>query len=398
MSGNIKNISNKRQLIIFILLLLYSLLPGIYKVLGNNQLIMLFSIPIVLILLFFARREYKVIKLDIIFIVFFSYIILQSILWFFSPWVNRMGILMGIYLNIFPMLGFFISRSIDFKIFKDIILYVVLVHCIIGIVLYPFFGIVNANSPIVKSLTEGVAYARMSSVAGSLIYGNLMLIGFIISFFTKRKYLPLILFCLVFNAQRSAWLAAAFSILVYLLFLLKSSGVKKFITYIVSFSLAAIVIISLVSNYIDFDVDFMLARFTSIGEASSERDGQWVSGIENFISYPLGTGVGQVGHVAVRYEEATSVYKGVPDGDYFRLLSEYGFVGGLFYLFIILSVFLSFIYIKKIDKIFIVTLIAGNLIQMIGSNISEFYFTNFIYWIIFGYYFSFLNNNYKIRV
>lgn len=398
MSGNIKNISNKRQLIIFILLLLYSLLPGIYKVLGNNQLIMLFSIPIVLILLFFARREYKVIKLDIIFIVFFSYIILQSILWFFSPWVNRMGILMGIYLNIFPMLGFFISRSIDFKIFKDIILYVVLVHCIIGIVLYPFFGIVNANSPIVKSLTEGVAYARMSSVAGSLIYGNLMLIGFIISFFTKRKYLPLILFCLVFNAQRSAWLAAAFSILVYLLFLLKSSGVKKFITYIVSFSLAAIVIISLVSNYIDFDVDFMLARFTSIGEASSERDGQWISGIENFISYPLGTGVGQVGHVAVRYEEATSVYKGVPDGDYFRLLSEYGFVGGLFYLFIILSVFLSFIYIKRVDKIFIVTLIAGNLIQMIGSNISEFYFTNFIYWIIFGYYFSFLNNNYKIRV
>lgn len=398
MSGNIKNISNKRQLIIFILLLLYSLLPGIYKVLGNNQLIMLFSIPIVLVLLFFARREYKVIKLDIVFIIFFSYVILQSILWFFSPWVNRMGILMGIYLNIFPMLGFFISRSMDLNVFKDIILYVVLVHCIIGIVLYPFFGIVNANSPIVKALTEGVAYGRMSSVAGSLIYGNLMLIGFIISFFTKRKYLPLILFCLIFNAQRSAWLAATFSILIYLLFLLKSSRVKTFITYIMSFLLAAIMIIFLISNYIDFDADFMLARFTSIGEASSERDGQWVSGIENFISYPLGTGVGQVGHVAVRYEEATSVYKGVPDGDYFRLLSEYGFIGGLFYLFIILSVFISFIYMKRVDKIFIVTLIAGNLIQMIGSNISEFYFTNFIYWIIFGYYFSFLNNNYKIRV
>lgn len=398
MSGNIKNISNKRQLIIFILLLLYSLLPGIYKVLGNNQLIMLFSIPIVLVLLFFARREYKVIKLDIVFIIFFSYVILQSILWFFSPWVNRMGILMGIYLNIFPMLGFFISRSMDLNVFKDIILYVVLVHCIIGIVLYPFFGIVNANSPIVKALTEGVAYGRMSSVAGSLIYGNLMLIGFIISFFTKRKYLPLILFCLIFNAQRSAWLAATFSILIYLLFLLKSSRVKTFITYIMSFLLAAIMIIFLISNYIDFDTDFMLARFTSIGEASSERDGQWVSGIENFISYPLGTGVGQVGHVAVRYEEATSVYKGVPDGDYFRLLSEYGFIGGLFYLFIILSVFISFIYMKRVDKIFIVTLIAGNLIQMIGSNISEFYFTNFIYWIIFGYYFSFLNNNYKIRV
>lgn len=398
MSGNIKNISNKRQLIIFILLLLYSLLPGIYKVLGNNQLIMLFSIPFVLVLLFFARREYKVIKLDIVFIIFFSYVILQSILWFFSPWVNRMGILMGIYLNIFPMLGFFISRSMDLNVFKDIILYVVLVHCIIGIVLYPFFGIVNANSPIVKALTEGVAYGRMSSVAGSLIYGNLMLIGFIISFFTKRKYLPLILFCLIFNAQRSAWLAATFSILIYLLFLLKSSRVKTFITYIMSFLLAAIMIIFLISNYIDFDTDFMLARFTSIGEASSERDGQWVSGIENFISYPLGTGVGQVGHVAVRYEEATSVYKGVPDGDYFRLLSEYGFIGGLFYLFIILSVFISFIYMKRVDKIFIVTLIAGNLIQMIGSNISEFYFTNFIYWIIFGYYFSFLNNNYKIRV
>ena len=50
------------------------------------------------------------------------------------------------------------------------------------------------------------------------------------------------------------------------------------------------------------------------------------------------------------------------------------------------------------DQIVVLALITGYLIQMVGSNISEFYFTNFVYWFIFGYYFYFLNNNYKFKI
>ena len=397
MSRDIENISSIKKIIFFILFLLYSFLPGIYKILGN-QMIMLFSIPIVLILLYLTRKSYKPLKIDVVFIIFFCYVILQSILWMCSPWVNRIGILMGMYLNIFPMLGFFISRGIEFKVFKSIILNIVLIHCILGIILYPFFRIVDAGSPLVKSLTEGVAYGRMSGISGSLIFGNLIMIGFIMSFFTKKMFLPLITFCLLFNAQRSAWLAAASSILIYLLYLLKNLRIKKILTYTIFILVFVIIGISLISNYINFDIDFMLSRLDSVGNASSERQDQWVSGLKNFISYPLGTGVGQVGHVAARFEVASSIYNIVPDGDYFRILSEYGMIGGLFYMFVILSVFLSFIFIKKMDKIVVLALITGYLIQMVGSNISEFYFTNFVYWFIFGYYFYFLNDNYKFKI
>ena len=397
MSRDIENTSFIKKIIFFTLFLLYSLLPGIYKVLGN-QMIMLFSIPIVLTLLYLTRKSYKPLKIDVVFIIFFCYVILQSILWVCSPWVNRIGILMGMYLNIFPMLGFFISRGIEFKVFKNIILNIVLIHCILGIILYPFFRIVDAGSPLVKSLTEGVAYGRMSGISGSLIFGNLIMIGFIVSFFTKKMFLPLIAFCLLFNAQRSAWLAASFSILIYLLYLLKNLRLKKFLTYTIFILVFVIIGISLISNYIDFDIDFMLSRLDSVGNASSERQDQWVYGMKNFISYPLGTGVGQVGHVAARFEGASSIYNIVPDGDYFRILSEYGMIGGLFYMFVISSVFSSFILIKKMDQIVVLALITGYLIQMVGSNISEFYFTNFVYWFIFGYYFYFLNDNYKFKI
>lgn len=382
----------------FILLLIYSLLPGFYKIL-NNQVIMLFSVPIILYLFFQSIKSYKTKRVDIVFLAFFCYLIIQSFLWLCSPWVNRIGILMGIYLNILPMLGFFISRGIlEFSSFVKIVLKIVIVHCLLGITLYPIFSIVDHSNPIVKKITEGVAYGRMSSVAGSLIFGNLMLIGFIISFSSDKRFLPLIIFCLIFNAQRSAWVASVFSVLIYLYFMLKNLEIKKITNYLFSIFLFSVVAVFLISNYINFDVNFILSRISSIGEATSERNMQWMESIENFLSYPLGAGTGQVGHIASRYNEAKSVYAIIPDGDYFRILSEHGFIGALFFAFVIISVILSLLLIKKREKVFILVIMTGYLTQMIGSNISEFYFVNFIYWIIFGYYFLFLNENYKFNI
>jgi len=38
----------------------------------------------------------------------------------------------------------------------------------------------------------------------------------------------------------------------------------------------------------------------------------------------------------------------------------------------------------------------GNFFQMIGSNISEFYFSNFLYWMTFGYFFHLVHNKVKL--
>lgn len=383
--------------IFFVLIALYSLLPGIYKVL-DNQLMMLGSIPIVLYLLYKTRKQYVIYKKDLIFIFLFIYILLQSLLWVgFLP-VNDMGLAMGLFLNVFPMLGFFISRGVDFDFFSEALIKVVIIHCIIGILLYPFFGIYQLlPADIVSSLSEGILYGRMTSVSGSLGFSSLMLMGFVLSFFINKKYLPLIVFCLVFNAQRSAWVAAFFAMCIHFFFLSKRFELKKVFGYIFLISIFVLLGGYFVVQYIDFDIDFLLSRFQTVNfdEASSERSNQWENGIDNFMQNPLGVGVGQVGQVAARYTTDENLYHIVSDGDYFRILSEYGIFSIFLYGYIILLLIKVFIFHRVADEkvVALIAIICGFLVQMIGSNISEFYFTNFLYWMFFGYYFKYLTKN-----
>lgn len=117
--------------------------------------------------------------------------------------------------------------------------------------------------------------------------------------------------------------------------------------------------------------------------------------MENFVQNPLGVGVGQVGQVASRYTSDENFYNIVPDGDYFRILSEYGIPSIFLYGYIIASLVIVLVFRREDDKknIALIAIISGFLIQMIGSNISEFYFTNFLYWVLFGYYFKYLTKN-----
>lgn len=391
---NLKKDTNKY----FWLLLIYSLLPGIYKIV-DNQLLMLGSIPIIIIFFSLSKGNIRIYKYDALFLFFIFYIILQSIFWFFFPITNKIGLMMGIFMNVIPMTGFLISKSINIDAFSKAMLKVVLIHCVIGIILYPVFGITNNSLFIVKTLREGVAIGRMSSVSGSLGFGNLLMVGFIISFFTDRRYLLPIGACLVLSLQRSAWLGGLFVILLYLFSLIKRGNLLKTLKFVTIFTGIGLIIFFITSNYIDIDFGYLIARFNSADSAGSERFGQWTNGLNNFKNFPLGTGVGQVGQFASRYDEAQSIFNKVPDGDYFRILSEYGIVGFLFYLYIVTAFFFSvfFINLKLKNNLLILSLIGGELIQMIGSNISEFYFTNFIYWMIFGYFFTILGDNYSLK-
>ena len=398
-SANKRDFDLKRKRIFFILLLIYSILPGVYKIL-DNQLIMLGSIPILLYVAIDIRHEVKLYRYDSFFLFFLLYILFQTFFLFFSPLTNKIGMAMGIYMNFFPMVGYFVGKSIKFENLSNILLKIILFHCILGIILYPPFRITNVYTPIVSVLKEGVAISRMSSVSGSLGFGNLLMIGFIISIFLNKKYLPFMIIGLFFSSQRSAWLGGIFGLLLYFIYLFRN---KKITSLLLTFCILAIFFVStviIVEQYSQFDLSYSISRIESIKDASYERINQWENGISNFINYPIGVGVGQAGQFAARYESAVSNFKAIPDSDYLRSLSEYGFAGGLFFIYVITIYIFSFFFLQFKNKEFIAlfALMGGQLIQMIGSNISEFYFTNFIFWIIIGYFCTLIGKRYTFII
>lgn len=371
----------------FFLLLLYSLLPGIYKIIGN-QIFMIISVPITLILLIKNKAHISLYKIDLPFIFLLCYLFLLCIIQFFVPSTNRVGLFMGIYLDMIPMAGYLYSRKIPFEQFAKITIYIGLIHLLIGILLYPLFKINTILGSLVPILREGVAYGRMSSVSGSLGFAALMFISSIFALYYNRKLFFILLIGVVCAAQRSGWLACVWGIFFYLIYNMKkyhTAALWKWLFGLVFF----IILTKIVVTQYNINLSFLLARLDDLQGAIQERDGQWIAGLKNFLMMPIGSGPGQVGQVAARYE--ASFYNTVPDGDYFRILSEYGICGGLFYLIIFFFLMLGICGItthSSVKRACLLSLFGGMSIQMIGSNITEFYFTNFIYWILLGYFFS----------
>ena len=377
------------MIIDFILLLIYSLLPGFAKIFNTQELFLL-NLPIILILIFKNKNKLYLKKTDLLFLFFFIYIILNTIFIFFSPFTNRTGLYMGIFMYLIPFVGFFYSRLLEFDIFCKIIIRIILVHCFIGILMYPAFGFGKLFENIFQKLHDGVFYGRMSSVSGSLGLGNLLLVGFIISYHLyneSRFLLILITFCLLLTLQRSAWLGVLFTIILSTILNYKNIGIKKVFN---SFLLLCLLLISINNLGENSDYDFLFSRFSEFGQsAASERSEMWIGGINNFFIFPYGAGIGQVGQISARYAFNPNLYS-VPDGDFIRIISETGIVGLFFYFFIFLLIIFSLFFLKsnKSKNVIIISIMIGYVIQMIGSNITEFYFTNFLYWIFIGYFFQ----------
>lgn len=377
------------MIIDFLLLLVYSLLPGFAKVF-DQQAFFLLNIPIIFFLLIRYKDKIRINKIDTVFFIFFIYVIINSIISFFSPHVNRTGLYMGVFMYFIPFVGFFYSKAVEFDDFNKIILRIIFVHCIIGILIYPAFGFGDYIGDVYIKLNDGVAFGRMSSVSGSLGLGNMMLVGFIIAYHKtniSRIYLIVITVCLILTLQRSAWLGAVCAVIISTIVNFKSIGVKKIVLSSVIFVLT-IFLLTYISVNEDFDILF--SRFSEFGsEAASERAVMWIGGIDNLFLFPHGAGIGQAGQISARYEYNPLLYV-VPDGDFVRIVSETGIIGLLFYFFILIFLIYSLTTLKMNQrrKIIVVSLIFGYSIQMLGSNITEFYFTNFVYWIFIGYFFD----------
>jgi hypothetical protein len=93
--------------------------------------------------------------------------------------------------------------------------------------------------------------------------------------------------------------------------------------------------------------------------------------------------MGQGGWIA--YLQNVNLELVVTDGDYFRLLIEGGIIGSFTFLLIIFNP--TFKFFKKTthpEIKYSLWVTIALCLQMVGSNISELYFSNFLFWLTLG--------------
>ncbi len=386
MEHSIPNHSKRTRTLTFGLLLLYSLLPGLYKIVGL-QALMALSVPILAFLVYCIPVKISFQKCDWLFMIYLLFILGQSVIYMIFPVANRVGIALGLFMNVVPMVGYFFAGAFSLEELSRPLLRIIAIHALLGILLYPAFGITSATNSTVSKLLDGVAFLRMASVSGSLGFGNMMMIGFILSFFYDKRYLPLMLFCLIFSNQRSAWIGSGFAVIIYCWEALRSVNFANLAKIFMGIILSALLFYIVAIKYLKIDFDFVLHRLNNLNSATSERSDMWVDGLENFANAPWGVGLGQVGQIATRAQGAQTLHKLVPDGEYVRIISESGIIGGIFIIGVVFVFIVKFVRGMPLrSEQTTVAIIGGMLVQMLGSNVHEFYFTNFVLWIFIGYF------------
>lgn len=373
-----------------VLLLLYSFLPGLAKIIGN-QLPFVLNIPILIALFFVNQKKIQWRVVDNYVIAFISYAVFISFISLMFLPSQPLTLFMGIYMYLIPVVGYFFAYLIDFDELIKTLKIIALAHVGFAILIYPLTPLYPYIASFAEIFRKGVFGERMCSVSGSLGFASLTLICFTAFFFNNKTIKDTIILILtaiglIFAQQRGAWLGGIIVLVLNFVEKFKTGHMRiKQMTLI-----RGLVIFILGAGLIGaglFRVDSLTDRYQDqFGEqALNERQDQWDSGAENLMNFPLGTGVGQVGQVS--RVGGWSYFKVCPDGDYPRIFSEIGFPGMLFYLFLFFMAG-SLFFFSKLDINAVKTglfVFIGISVQMIGSNVTEFYFANFLYWMFVGY-------------
>lgn len=249
-----------------------------------------------------------------------------------------------------------------------------------------FFGEINMND---AGFVNEVGY-RLSSHFDSLELGNICAIGIVFIFMvrTKHRFTKLFLLILTVGAlfltmQRGAWVIGALAIVFSLVIdtIKRKKRISSLMVKILLFGIIGLLTIYVASNYFMSDTfsRYLNMRITqfNLEEMFGSRHYQVVNGIETFLSHPFGFGMGSAGIKAAKYDLQI-----VPDNNLLKILVETGFFG--FLSFISLNILALYRGIKH-KKYFSTLIIIFYLIQSMGSNVIDYYYTSFIYWMMLGY-------------
>jgi len=375
----------------------YSLSPGLAKIFDEKNF---FIIGILFLTMYFLptlkiRKSIDFIYLYLVLI----YSLGMSLILIYFDISNFESFTFGFFQFFYPFLLILISETDRIKSFLKQVPLVGLFHLILAGLIFP---ITLLDNPLLvflsEKLVESAAAYRLASVSGSLAFSALMFGCLALSASTiynknsslTRDKLLFVFFALgcVFSLQRAVWVSCLL-LFFLVIFFDKASRVKSFF-YLIALLLTIIFILMSINNEVmsELILDRLISIYSSSEGLSAigERTGQWYNVFLNLYNFPFGSGIGQIGQSArSALDSAPTNFKYIVDGDYFRIISEFGFFG-LYFVFIILWInilFVYFIFNKKSnldsDHKFYGLLFLGLSIQLLGTNISEMYFVNVIY-------------------
>lgn len=395
--------SNFLSALAFISLLIYSLAPGIMKLTGN-QAFFLFGYLNLAIFIKVTSNNFvikRLIPIKILFIIFIFYGLFITVININYGFAEAKPAAIGFATFMMPLImSLFCGVSSVIALLR-LLPWIGLVHGLIAFLIYPFFPFSDMIGNYLNPLLDGVMAFRLASVSGSLSFSSLMAISFAVCVikigaqYEKRYILAsisfILLVSLILSIQRSMWLA----VIIFIIYAVAYGYIRK-VFLIFSLIFLSSILFFIVNQYegiLYTFSDLITSRILSIvsnadDSAFGERAQQWVGVFRNIVELPFGAGVGQIGQ-ANREGQFINGLTGIPDGDYFRIISEFGPLGLLLVVLIIMlttSRAMKTLAKRDVDRVIhaAAAVLCILVFQGIGSNMTELYFVNFIFFAIFS--------------
>jgi len=281
--------------------------------------------------------------------------------------------------------------------------FVAVAHAVVALLMYaPLRPPIELIESLSETLLTGTAAFRLSSVSGSLALSSVMVAAFAVAVRrlvtvsnsgtgTWRTWVAAALFliCGFLSLQRAAWLSLAAILLAGLIAAAPNRriAVMSLLAVLIAPIFAALLLMDIPEDAVDIFKD-RFATLTGGSETSAvgERSGQWLNVFQNFWTLPIGHGPGQLGQPVRDFGPVTG---GLPifDGDYFRIVSEYGPVGVALVLILVAGAWRALkIAIQALARrrqradLVIAAAVLGLLLQCVGTNVTELYFANAVFW------------------
>lgn len=328
--------------------------------------------------------------LDYLAVAFFIYNAISGL------WLIGSGMPANVFLEEFansalPIIFYMVGKRADGDTgrFYQWFIAAVLFICGVGFVLYvigpQFYVQYVYDWGYISDTDASTMRIRMLSVIGSTLVGFLSVAGMLASMYfvlhsgakQGKLFFFLNLFFAFMSNQRSA-MVVALLVLVYMnylvFFVFKIMDKKYFYMEcaVLAVGFAALCIIYMPA------VMKVYYRLVSLPGAIAQRSDQWVSAVNNMLSFWYGNGLGANGHKALGYNHYV-----IADGGLVKMFCELGILGASIFIYMMLLVFT-----RGSKKLYgcaaELGIIAVALLQSVGSNILAFQLAAPVFWFAVG--------------
>jgi hypothetical protein len=395
------------------LLLAYSLSPALAKLAGVDAL---FGVGLLLLAVYLLvvqppphawslRSWLTGLQPGVLLLAFVSYAVLLGGWWCLLGLADTRAALIGGFSFLVPLLMMALAGQQRAKRLLGDLPFVAVVHAALALLMFPpTRPPIEVIETLSETLLAGTAAFRLSSVSGSLALSTCMVVAFAMTLSaflqspagsarSRRHWVlaAVFLLCGFLSLQRAAWLSLATVMLAALAAAPRQRrlGVLAVLGVVVAPLALAVWWVDLPEDAMEVFID-RFATLTGGGEigAVAERSDQWLNTLFNLRELPVGHGPGQLGQ-AVR--DTGVVTGGLPvfDGDYFRIISEYGPIGmGL----VLLLLWGGVRALRRLvgawgepaaaHPAIVSATVLSLLLQAVGTNVTELYFANTVFWCV----------------